>query len=98
MKAPAELVGLDPHQGVATIREASGGTVLQAHLIVAADGADSCARRFCGLAAEEKAYAQSALVANIGLNRPHHQQAYGRSTPVGPLALLPVAGLRAALV
>ena len=96
--APAELIGLDHANSTATIRSSEGQSTLRAQLIVAADGADSVVRQLCGLSAKVKEYGQHAIVANIGLARPHHQQAYERFTPSGPLALLPMTGLRASLV
>ena len=96
--APAELTGLDHTHGTATISTATGELTLQARLIVAADGTDSSVRRFCGLPTKIKKYEQHAIVANIGLARPHQQQAYERFTSSGPLALLPMMGLQASLV
>ncbi len=96
--APAELTALDSVNGTATICHAKGESTIKARLIVAADGADSSVRRLCGLSTKIKEYDQHAIVANIGLARPHRNHAYERFTPSGPLALLPMTGLRAALV
>lgn len=96
--APAELTALDSVNGTATIRDAAGESIVQARLIVAADGADSSVRRLCGLSTKIKEYGQLAIVTNIGLARPHGNHAYERFTSSGPLALLPMTGLRASLV
>lgn len=96
--APARLIALDPIKGLATISCPSGETIVQARLIVAADGTRSSMRELCGLTATTKIYPQHALVTNIGLARPHQQVAYERFTPTGPLALLPMTGLRSSLV
>lgn len=96
--APAELVELHPNEGKAIINTPSGSINLQARLIVAADGADSTARRLCGLSAHIKDYEQQAIVANIGLARAHQGMAFERFTASGPLALLPMTEQRAALV
>ena len=96
--APAELIALNHADGTATIRDATGESTLKARLVVAADGADSTVRRLCGLSAEVKDYGQHAIVANVGLARAHQQHAYERFTPSGPLALLPMTGMRASLV
>lgn len=96
--APASLVALDKRAGRATIELGSKKITLQATLIVAADGTDSSIRKLSGVTARVKDYHQHAIVANIGLAREHHHMAYERFTPTGPLALLPMNGLRASLV
>lgn len=96
--APAKLVTLDIKTGVATIQYSGQILTVQAQLIAAADGADSYVRQLCGLTAKIKDYHQHAVIANIGLARPHRQWAYERFTAMGPMALLPMAGLRASLV
>ncbi len=96
--APAELIDLDSVNGTATIQSAAGEFTVQARLIVASDGADSSVRQLCRLPTKTKDYQQMAVVANIGLARSHHNHAYERFTPSGPLALLPMTGLRASLV
>lgn len=45
-----------------------------------------------------KQYNQHALVANVGLLKPHQQRAYERFTAHGPLALLPMQNDRMSLV
>lgn len=96
--APAELVALDKVAQVATIRHGSKQFSIHAKLIVAADGTNSSVREFCGMHAQIKDYQQHAIVANIGLARSHQHIAYERFTAHGPLALLPMNGLRAAMV
>ena len=96
--APAQLTALNYTKGTATVSTETGDRLLQARLIVAADGADSAVRQLCGLSPRVKDYGQQAIVANIGLARPHQQHAYERFTSSGPLALLPMTGLRASLV
>ena len=96
--APAAVCALDPEARIATIRTSTGEVRVQATLIVAADGLNSSVRGLCGLPIQEKNYGQEAIVANIGLARSHACQAYERFTPTGPLALLPMSGLRASMV
>ncbi len=96
--APAELIGFDKSSHRVTIHTKEGNATLKAHLIVSADGADSCMRKLCGLTPKIKDYAQHAIAANIGLARAHQQEAYERFTLSGPLALLPMTGLRSSLV
>ena len=96
--APAKLTALDAARGQATIATAAGELILNARLVVGADGADSLLRQWCHLGAQRKDYQQQAIVSNIGLMRSHQQWAYERFTPSGPLALLPMTGSRASLV
>lgn len=96
--APAELIALDFNTATATVRSAQDESIVQAGLIVAADGTESTTRQLCQLPAQTKDYGQVAIVANIGLSRPHHQHAYERFTTSGPLALLPMTDKRSSLV
>lgn len=96
--APAKLVALDLERRNAIVETNQGQITIHTKLVVAADGANSLVRQFAGLQAKIKDYRQQALVTNIGLARAHRQCAYERFTPSGPLALLPMNGLRAALI
>ncbi len=96
--APAKLTAINPAEGTAIISRSTGDITVHASLIVAADGSNSTVRALCGVETQNKSYAQKAVVANIGLARPHQQQAFERFTLTGPLALLPLKGLRASLV
>lgn len=96
--APASLIALDSLNNIATINTVQGERTIQARLIVAADGSDSSVRRLCQLSIQKKYYRHHAITANIGLARPHQNQAYERFTKDGPIALLPMNGLRASLV
>lgn len=95
---PASLVALDLANNLARIKTVNGEDNIHAQLIVAADGAESAARQFCELPAKSKNYGQQAIIANIGLHKPHHNQAYERFTAQGPLALLPMQDNRMSLV
>ncbi len=64
---------------------------VQASLLVAADGAQSMLRATFGLPSHVEDYGQVAVVANVAADRRHDGTAYERFTPVGPLALLPLA-------
>lgn len=64
---------------------------VQASLLVAADGAQSMLRAALGLPSHVEDYGQVAVVANVAADRRHDGTAYERFTPVGPLALLPLA-------
>ena len=94
----AQLIGLDPATGIATIEHESSIKQVHAQLIVAADGTHSRVRGFTALKCIEKDYNQHAISANIGLARAHEGIAYERFTPTGPLAMLPLTEQRSALV
>lgn len=96
--SPAKLIALDKSSGLATISEQNIERHIKAKLIVAADGAQSAVRQLAGMNVKTKDYHQQAIVANIGLNRPHKNVAYERFTQSGPLALLPMTEQRASLV
>lgn len=96
--APAQLVGLDIQQAIATVVQHGKRRQIHARLIVAADGGHSVVRSYSSLSAKVKSYPQKALVTNIALKRPHQNCAYERFTAHGPLALLPMTEQRAALV
>ena len=66
------------------------GRELTARLIVGADGAHSFVRAQAGIGASEKAYGQTALVANFACERPHGNVAYQWFQGGPVLALLPL--------
>lgn len=96
--APATLTSLDWVNKIATVTSESGEVSIAAQLIVAADGAESAVRRFCDLPAKIKSYNQQAIVANVGLLKPHEHRAYERFTSHGPIAFLPMQDNRMSLV
>lgn len=71
---------------------------LSGRLLVVADGTHSKLRQHLGIATRVKDYGQTALVANVTLERPHADTAYERFAEHGPIALLPRNGQRAVLV
>lgn len=73
-------------------------TVIDAKLIVAADGAHSVVRSAFGIAADVRDYEQTAVITTVLPQRFHDNVAYERFTPSGPLALLPLDGGRCTLV
>ncbi len=76
---------------------ASAG-VLEARLVVAADGAHSAVRAACGIAASVREYGQHAVIANVAAGKFHDFVAYERFTPAGPIAVLPLADGRCGVV
>jgi len=65
--------------------------VLQAKLVVGADGAQSAVRAAVGLTAEMSPYQQTAIVANVATARPHESTAWQRFLRTGTLAFLPLS-------
>lgn len=76
--------------------------IINADLVLVADGADSALRASLGIDVETIDYRQTALIANVVLEKYHNGIAYERFTDEGPIALLPLSSLegvhRAALV
>lgn len=95
---PATLHSLDLENQLAVVNTKSGKLSISAQLIVAADGSDSTVRQLCHLPSQTKHYHQHAIVANIGLDKPHQYRAFERFTANGPLALLPMQDKRMSLV
>ena len=96
--APAKLKNFDLSSDIAsaTIEVTNDDNlveskVLTTKLLVAADGDDSFVRRLSGVRIKQRNYEQSAVIANIATDQPHHNQAFERFTDSGPLALLPMA-------
>lgn len=92
--SPARLEALqtcDDTEGGHLLRLAgAGGRLLQAPLIVAADGANSWLRREAGLATREWEYGQNAIVATVKTEQGNAATAWQRFLPEGPLAFLPL--------
>jgi len=74
------------------------GTQLRARLLVGADGARSWLREKSGIAASERSYQQSAVVANFACSHPHRDVAWQWFRADGVLALLPLPGQRCSMV
>ena len=70
-------------------RVRGGDGVIEAKLVVAADGAQSVIRRELGIGAEERDYGQVAIVGAVRPTRAHKGVAYERFLPGGPVAILP---------
>jgi len=63
---------------------------LSAKLVVLADGGRSDLTQQLGFFADTKDFHQQAVVASIETQLPHHNRAFERFTPLGPMALLPI--------
>lgn len=95
--APVECERLEIGAGGATLRLRDGRR-LEARLVVGADGARSFVREQAGIAAAERPYGQTALVANFACERGHRNIAcqWFQGGPV--LALLPLPGDHVSMV
>lgn len=74
------------------------GTVVEARLLVGADGAESAVRAAAGIGAGTWDYRQRGLVASVATSKPHGSCCYQRFLPGGPLAFLPLADGRSSIV
>src|SRR5437870_2759355 len=74
------------------------GDVVDASLLVAADGARSKLRERAGIATHGWDYDQSGIVVTVGHERDHHGRAEEHFLPAGPFAILPLKGPRSSLV
>ncbi|MGH8736247.1 MAG: UbiH/UbiF family hydroxylase [Burkholderiales bacterium] len=95
--APAQCERLESSAEGATVH-LRGGRSLHGKLVVGADGAHSFVREATGLGATERAYGQTAVVANFACERPHGNvaQQWFQGGPV--LALLPLPGSHVSMV
>jgi 2-octaprenyl-6-methoxyphenol hydroxylase len=76
----------------------SDGRIVEASLLVAADGARSKLRERAGIATHGWEYDQSGIVVSVGHERDHHGRAEEHFLPAGPFAILPLTGKRSSLV
>jgi len=74
------------------------GSVIEAALLVAADGARSRLRERAGIATHGWDYDQSGIVVTVGHERDHEGRAEEHFLPAGPFAILPLKGNRSSLV
>jgi 2-octaprenyl-6-methoxyphenol hydroxylase len=74
------------------------GSVIEASLLVAADGARSKLRERAGIVTHGWDYDQSGIVVTVGHERDHQGRAEEHFLPAGPFAILPLKGKRSSLV
>ncbi|WP_119329395.1 UbiH/UbiF/VisC/COQ6 family ubiquinone biosynthesis hydroxylase [Cysteiniphilum halobium] len=86
----SKIVELTSYSSQTTIT-LDNGTLLEAVLIVGADGADSFIRQQYGFDCTVNPYHQYAIVANVKTAKPHQNIAYQRFLKNGVLALLPLS-------
>lgn len=91
LQAPARVTGLSlQHDHYRVELDAASPAVITASLLVAADGSQSFVRDYLHVRTWQRSYDQQAVIANLAMDRPHHNIAYERFTATGPMALLPL--------
>jgi len=93
--AQCERFGIDERQVTLVLRD---GREISAKLIVGADGANSFVREHAGIAASDRDYGQSAVVANFRCEKPHANVACQWFQRGAVLALLPLPGDHVSMV
>ena len=99
--SPAEVERLNPLPEASMeviVRSGDGEQVLEANLVVLADGGRSSLMDQLCIYRKQYDYQQHALIANISLNQAHNGMAWERFAGEGPMALLPLSDDRCALV
>jgi 2-octaprenyl-6-methoxyphenol hydroxylase len=105
--ARAEAEGIDLRATAVTSYDArsggidvtlADGSLIEASLLVAADGARSKLREHAGIATHGWDYNQSGIVVTVGHERDHGGRAEEHFLPAGPFAILPLSGKRSSLV
>jgi 2-octaprenyl-6-methoxyphenol hydroxylase len=103
----AEAAGIDLRPTAVTAYDAradgidvtlADGSLINASLLVAADGARSKLRERAGIATHGWDYNQSGIVVTVGHERDHGGRAEEHFLPAGPFAILPLTGRRSSLV
>jgi 2-octaprenyl-6-methoxyphenol hydroxylase len=92
----ARITGFDQEPSRVTLTTSDGPRATR--LLVAADGARSVLRERAGISFYGWGYGQSAIVATIGHEEPHHGRAIEHFLPSGPFAILPLPGNRSSIV
>jgi 2-octaprenyl-6-methoxyphenol hydroxylase len=93
----AEVTSFDGAGDLARLQFANRPDLV-CQLVVACDGAKSKLRYYAGIRSLAEPHRQTAIVANLTLERDHANIAYQRFLPSGPLALMPHGPFRASLV
>ena len=81
-----------------TIVTLGDGGIIDASLLVAADGAKSKLRERAGIATHGWDYDQTGIVVSVSHERDHNGRAEEHFLPAGPFAILPLTGKRSSLV
>ena len=74
------------------------GQILEADVVIAADGRDSALRKMAGIQTTGWEYKQDGLVATVSTEKSHQFTAWQRFLPEGPLAFLPLKNGQCSIV
>ncbi|MBL4804838.1 MAG: FAD-dependent monooxygenase [Alphaproteobacteria bacterium] len=74
------------------------GDVIQARLLVGADGKNSAVRHFAGIGTRRHDYDQTAITCIINHSRSHQNISTEFHTPAGPTAIVPMPGNQSSIV
>ncbi|NJO12481.1 MAG: 2-octaprenyl-6-methoxyphenyl hydroxylase [Gammaproteobacteria bacterium] len=99
--APArvyDVITAEHEVAVRVARDAAEDLQVTARLLVVADGVQSTLRTAMGIEATTWDYEQTAIITNVETQHDHGYVAYERFTPTGPLAVLPLAPRRCAVI
>jgi len=100
VRCPATATGLAAAPDALNLEVEQAGETLRigCQLLIAADGAHSSIRQALGIDATTWDYDQVAVITNVLAQKFHDHIAYERFTPTGPIAVLPIAEARSAVV
>jgi 2-octaprenyl-6-methoxyphenol hydroxylase len=88
---------ITPEEAVVAIRTGRG-ELLEARLVIGADGRQSQSREAAGIEMSRRDLKQSALTFNIAHSRPHKNVSTEFHTPRGPVVFVPLPGNRCSVV
>lgn len=97
VRAPVSVVKVEAAAAMSRVTLADD-TVIEAPLVVAAEGRASPVRKAAGIGTVGWGYGQSGVVATVSLGRDHDNVAHEYFLPSGPFAILPLTERRASLV
>lgn len=97
---PASVTGFTVENGNVTVETdgEDGKKLIEARLLVGADGANSFIRESLGIEAERYDYHQAAIICNITTEQDHAGRAFECFTPTGPFAVMPHVNGRCGLI
>jgi len=93
---PETLIKLE--QSSAEVELTLSTQILRAKVVIGADGANSYVRKLANIGTTGWDYAQSAMLINVGTEKPQQDITWQQFFQTGPLAMLPMPGNHASLV
>lgn len=96
--ASVSALQVEPHRARITVSDAAGERLIEAKLLVGADGAQSFVREALGIESERHDYGQSAVICNVTPEQEHRGRAFELFSPSGPFAVMPHVNGRCGLI